>query len=169
MLRPVLPQAQWCSAASALHCTKRGQRGLRWGSTVQGTRMARGAVCAMSQPTGASGNDAGTGEHPQAETPEQKVKRRGCTCPSLLTESIWAREQNQKARGTSRGRQQHVQHTGHTHTPMSPKGLWQHLQPKGKAHFCSIPKGQAATPGPWVRGEQQLMGFGVIFSHRLGR
>lgn len=73
---------------------------------MQGTSVTCGAVCPMSKPTGASGNDAGSAEHPQAETPEMKVKRRGCTGLLLLSESIWDCEENQKNRGISRP--QHV-------------------------------------------------------------
>lgn len=43
------------------------------------------------------------------------MKKRGCSGPSLLGESTWDCEQNQKARGTSRGRQ-HTCSTWDTHT-----------------------------------------------------
>lgn len=36
---------------------------------MQGRSMICGAVCPTSKPSGASENDAGPGEHPEAETP----------------------------------------------------------------------------------------------------
>lgn len=98
VLRPVLPQALGCRGAQQHQpCPAPSEgSGVCAGGTVQGTTMTCGAVCAMPQPTGAPGNGAGPGEHPQAETPEQEVRRGGCTCPSLLSESIWGCEQNRK-------------------------------------------------------------------------